>query len=129
MTIKVPTAVEPVQARATMTTEERAAHLSLFEDRVLVQRDVAVNRVGKIDLPDQAQIRPHIGTVLRTGPGRTLQDGSRAEMPLKVGDRVAFPSYAGIIITKEELGTTDDLLTLRVEEILWLDSLPPPSAK
>ncbi len=50
---------------------------------------------GGIFLPDTAKKKPQEGRVVAVGPGRVLQDGSRAPMSVKVGDRVIFSKYGG----------------------------------
>ena len=65
-------------------------------DRVVVEReDSAEMTAGGIVLPDSAKEKPARGTVVAIGPGRLLDDGSRGEFQIKVGDRVIFSSYAG----------------------------------
>ncbi|MCS6830460.1 MAG: co-chaperone GroES [bacterium] len=50
---------------------------------------------GGIFLPDTAKKKPQEGRVVAVGPGRVLQDGARAPMSVKVGDRVIFSKYGG----------------------------------
>ncbi len=50
---------------------------------------------GGIYLPDTAKKKPQEGRVVAVGPGRVLQDGTRAPMSVKVGDRVIFSKYGG----------------------------------
>ena len=50
---------------------------------------------GGILLPDTAKKKPQEGRVVAVGPGRVLQDGTRAPMSVKVGDRVIFSKYGG----------------------------------
>jgi chaperonin GroES len=50
---------------------------------------------GGIFLPDTAKKKPQEGRVVAVGPGRVLQDGTRAPMSVKVGDRVIFSKYGG----------------------------------
>lgn len=50
---------------------------------------------GGIYLPDTAKKKPQEGRVVAVGPGRVLQDGTRAPMAVKVGDRVIFSKYGG----------------------------------
>jgi chaperonin GroES len=38
--------------------------------------------------------RPEQGEVIAVGPGRLLDNGSRAAMSLKVGDKVVFKKYS-----------------------------------
>jgi chaperonin GroES len=50
---------------------------------------------GGIFLPDTAKKKPQEGRVVAVGPGRVLQDGTRAPISVKVGDRVIFSKYGG----------------------------------
>ena len=56
-------------------------------------------RSGGIILPDTAKQKPQRGTVVAVGTGRLLDDGSRAAMTLKVGDRVFYSKYGGNEVT------------------------------
>jgi chaperonin GroES len=64
-------------------------------DRVLIRpkEQDAVTR-GGIMLPDMARKRPFEGEVIAVGSGRTMKDGTRASLSLKVGDVVGM-RYAG----------------------------------
>ena len=65
-------------------------------DRIVVRREAAEEKTaGGILLPDTAKNKPQRGTILAVGPGKMKPDGSRAEMQLKVGDKVLFTSWAG----------------------------------
>ncbi|MFN5919152.1 MAG: co-chaperone GroES, partial [Planctomycetota bacterium] len=48
-----------------------------------------------IYLPDSAKDRPTRGKVISVGDGRVLENGSRSQLQVKVGDHVLFTSYAG----------------------------------
>lgn len=50
---------------------------------------------GGIFLPDTAKKKPQEGRVVAVGPGRVLQDGTRAPISVKVGDHVIFSKYGG----------------------------------
>lgn len=54
---------------------------------------------GGIILPDTAKQKPQEGKVIAVGPGRILDDGKRAEMAVKVGDKVIFAKYGGTEVT------------------------------
>lgn len=54
---------------------------------------------GGIILPDTAKQKPQEGKVIAVGPGRVLDDGKRAEMAVKVGDKVIFAKYGGTEVT------------------------------
>ena len=47
-----------------------------------------------IVLPEEAQEKDR-GEVIAIGPGRILDNGSRLEMSIKVGDKVLYRKYAG----------------------------------
>ncbi len=54
---------------------------------------------GGIILPDTAKQKPQEGTVIAVGPGRVLDDGKRAEMAVKNGDKVIYAKYGGTEVT------------------------------
>jgi chaperonin GroES len=69
---------------------------------------------GGIVLPDTAGEKPQQGEVLSIGPGRQLDNGTRVELDLKVGDTVLFAKYSGTEFKLED----DDLLILSERDIL-----------
>ena len=50
---------------------------------------------GGIFIPDSAKEKPQKGEVVAVGPGKTLEDGKKDEMGVKVGEIVLFAKYAG----------------------------------
>jgi chaperonin GroES len=68
-----------------------------------------------IVLPDTAKERPQEGTILAVGSGRTLDNGSREEIEVAVGQKVLFQKYAG---TEFKLDDDDELLILKHADIL-----------
>jgi chaperonin GroES len=54
---------------------------------------------GGIYLPDAAQKKPQEGKVIAVGDGRTLDNGERNKLTVKVGDRVLFSKYGGNEVT------------------------------
>ena len=102
---------------ATETKSKNKSKLKLqpLGDRVVVERDDAeTTTAGGIVLPDSAQDRPARGKIVSVGDGRLLDDGSRSDFQVKVGDRIIFNSYAGEIF---KIGD-DELLLMREDEIL-----------
>lgn len=92
-----------------------ATKLQPLGDRVVVEREVAEERTaGGIVLPDSAKDKPSRGTVLAVGDGRLLDDGTRAPLQVKVGDKVLFTSYAPETVKISE----EELLLMREEDIL-----------
>ncbi len=64
-----------------------------------------------IVLPETAEKeKPEKGEVIAVGPGKLLENGSRAPMSIKVGDKVIFKKYSPdeIKIGKEEYLVIDE---------------------
>lgn len=86
-----------------------------LHDRVLVKRlDESGTTASGIIIPDSAKEKPQQGTVVSAGDGRVLDNGQRASLDVKAGDRVLFGKYSGSEVTIEG----DKLLILREDEIL-----------
>ncbi len=80
---------------ATATKKKGKCKLQPLGDKVVVSRDESEDiTAGGIVLPDSAKDKPSRGTIIAVGTGKTLDDGTRGEMQVKVGDRVLFTSYA-----------------------------------
>jgi len=74
--------------------------LAPLDDRVVVERLEAEETTrGGIVLPDAAKEKPQKGKVIAAGPGRVLDDGSRAGLEVKKGDTVLFGKYTGSEVT------------------------------
>jgi chaperonin GroES len=85
------------------------------EDRVLIQPIEATERTaGGIILPDTAKEKPQRGKVLAVGPGKTLKNGKRAALNLRVGDEVVYGKYSG---TEVDLGS-DTFVVVRESDVL-----------
>lgn len=91
-----------------------ASKVRPLDDRVVVSVSKKKETAGGILLPDVAQDRPQKGEVLAVGPGRMLDDGTRAAMSVRVGDVVLFAAWAGNEI--KDLG--DDVLIMREADCL-----------
>ena len=67
-----------------------------LDDRVVVEPIEAEETTsGGIVLPDTAKEKPQRGTVIAVGPGRLLDNGSRGELSVAVGDQVIYGKYGG----------------------------------
>jgi chaperonin GroES len=65
-------------------------------DRVIIKTapKEEMTKTG-ILLPDTVDAeRPEQGEVVAIGPGRLLENGTRAAMSLKVGDKIVFKKYS-----------------------------------
>lgn len=67
-----------------------------LHDRVIVKRiEEEETTKGGIIIPDTAKEKPVEGEILAVGDGKIMEDGKRAPMEVKKGDRVLFGKYAG----------------------------------
>ncbi len=65
-------------------------------DRLVVEHvEQADKSAGGVFLPDTAKEKPQEGKVLAVGSGRTLDNGTKLPMDVKVGDRIVFARYSG----------------------------------
>ncbi len=85
-------------------------------DRVLVKLSEKQEEKTKsgIVLPEQAKEQPQEGEVIAVGSGRVLEDGSRLEPEVKVGDKIIYSKFAGNEIERDE----EKYLILRQDDIL-----------
>lgn len=77
-----------------------------LDDRVVIEPLEAEEKTaGGIVLPDTAKEKPQRGKVIAAGPGRLLDDGTRARMTVGKGDKVLYGKYSGteVTIDKKEL--------------------------
>jgi len=105
---------------ATATKKKGKVKLQPLGDRVVVEREQSeATTAGGIVLPDSAQDKPARGVIVSVGDGRLLEDGSRSEMQVKVGDRVLFGAYGPETLTVDDqeylLMSEHDILAI-VEE-------------
>ena len=67
-----------------------------LSDRLVIKViDDTEQTSGGIFIPDSAKEKPQKGEVIAVGPGKTLEDGKKEEMEVKVGDIVLYAKYAG----------------------------------
>ena len=52
-------------------------------------------------MPDTAKEKPQEGSVLAVGSGRTLDNGTKLAMDVKVGDKIMYSKYSGSEIKLE----------------------------
>ena len=92
-----------------------ASKIRPVADRVVV-KPASKEEVSKggIIIPDTAKEKPQEGTVIAVGAGKLQDNGDRAKMELKVGDKVLFAKYGGT----EFKFDGDDLLVLRESDVL-----------
>mgnify|MGYP003468518666 CR=1 FL=1 len=65
-------------------------------DRIIIELQEAEQTTSfGIIVPDSAKEKPQEGVVVAVGAGRVLDNGTRAELDVKVNDRIIFSQYAG----------------------------------
>ncbi|RYG88146.1 co-chaperone GroES [bacterium] len=90
------------------------ANLKPLGDKVVIKVTEAEEKTASgIFLPDSAKKKPQEGEVVAIGTGRTLDNGQRNELSVKVGDKVLFSKYGGNEVTVEG----EDLMILDEDQI------------
>mgnify|MGYP002725603898 CR=1 FL=1 len=100
-----------------------AVQIQPLGDRVIVKplEREQVTASG-IVIPDTAsEEKPHEGVVVAAGPGAIKEDGTRAPMDVKVGDKVLYGRYAGDDIKlKDTDGKDVEVKILHVDSVLGI---------
>ena len=73
-------------------------------------------KVGSIIIPDTAKEKPMTAEVIAIGSGRTLKDGKKVALEVKVGDRVLIGKYSG---SEVKLDGTEYLI-LKEDDVLGI---------
>lgn len=95
--------------------KKTSVNLQPLGERIVVHRDSSEeSTAGGILLPESAKDKPVRGTVIAVGNGRLLQDGTRSELQVKVGDHVLFTSYGPDEIKLGE----EEYLLMREDDVL-----------
>ncbi len=86
-----------------------------LDDRIVVTRtEPETKTAGGILLPENAKEKPQQGKILAVGPGKLLDDGTRAKPDVAVGDIILFGKYSGTEITVDGV----EVIILRESDIL-----------
>src|SRR6185312_1653997 len=86
-----------------------------LHDRVLVRRlEEGEQKRGGIIIPDTAKEKPQQAEVAAVGNGKLMENGKRAPVEVKPGDRILFGKYSGSDIKVDG----QEYLVLREDEIL-----------
>lgn len=80
-----------------------ASKLKPLADRVIVEPVEQEDMTSSgIYVPETAKEKPQEALVVAVGPGQMLDNGERAPMEVKEGDRVIFAKYAGSEIKMDD---------------------------
>ncbi|MEL7115713.1 MAG: co-chaperone GroES [Pseudomonadota bacterium] len=86
-----------------------------LHDRVLVRRVESDEKTaGGLIIPDSAKEKPAEGEVVSVGAGAVKDDGSRASMDVKAGDKILFGKWSGTEISIDG----EELLIMKESDIL-----------
>jgi chaperonin GroES len=86
-----------------------------LHDRLIVRRvEEKETARGGIVVPDTAREKPMEGEVLAVGNGKLLDNGTKLDLDVKVGEKILFGKYSGTEITVDG----EDVLILREDEVL-----------
>ena len=67
-----------------------------LSDRIVIKViDDTEQTSGGIFIPDSAKEKPQKGEVVAVGPGKTMDNGEREPLDVKVGDKVLYAKYSG----------------------------------
>ena len=85
-------------------------------DHLIVKALAAEEKsVSGIIIPDTVdKERPERGEVIAVGPGKILENGSRAAMDMKPGDKVVFKKYAPDEVKIDK----DEYLVIKADDVM-----------
>ena len=88
-----------------------------LQDRILVKRIEEEEKTkGGIIIPDAAKEKPQEGKVVAVGDGKVLENGKKAPLTVKPGDKILFGKYAG---TEVKIDGEEHLI-LREDDVLGI---------
>ncbi len=88
-----------------------------LQDRILVKRlEEEEKTKGGIIIPDAAKEKPQEGKVIAVGDGKTLENGTKIKLSVKVGDKILFGKYSGTEIKIDG----DEHLILREDDVFGI---------
>jgi len=87
-----------------------------IKDNIVVKRleEDSQKKVGSIIIPDSAKEKPLTAEVIAVGSGRTLKDGKKVPLEVKVGDKVLVGKYSGSEVKLDG----KEYLILKEDEVL-----------
>ena len=90
-----------------------------LQDRILVRRLEGEEKTkGGIIIPDSAKEKPQEGEIVAVGNGKVLENGTKQQLDVTVGDKVLFSKYAGTEVKLDG----DEYTIMREDDILGIVS-------
>lgn len=74
--------------------KEQPKELCPIEDKLILRSATETVSTGGVIIPDLAQENTMVADVIKVGPGRMKDDGTRVPMSCQVGDSVVFPKFS-----------------------------------
>jgi chaperonin GroES len=94
-----------------------ASKIRPLHDRIIVRRIEENEQMrGGLYIPDTAKEKPQEGEVIAVGNGKLLENGTRAAMEVREGDKVLFGKYAGSEVKLDN----EEYLILREDDVLGI---------
>lgn len=94
-----------------------ASKIRPLHDRIIVRRIEENEQMrGGLYIPETAKEKPQEGEVIAVGNGKLLENGTRAAMEVKEGDKVLFGKYAGSEVKLDG----EEYLILREDDVLGI---------
>ena len=88
-----------------------------LHDRVIVKRLEEERKTASgIVIPDAATEKPDQGEIVAVGKGKMTDDGKLCPMNVKVGDKVLFGKYAGLVFKMDG----QEYMTMREDDIIGI---------
>jgi len=88
-----------------------------LQDRLVIKRIEEEEKTkGGIIIPDSAKEKPQEGRVVAVGDGKTLENGQKAPLTVKPGDKILFGKYSGTEIKIDG----EEHLIMREDDVLGI---------
>ena len=97
-------------------------NLKPLHDNVVIEHVEQEDKTsGGVFLPDTAKEKPQEGVIRAIGGGRTLDNGTKLAMGVKVGDRVLYRKYSG---SEVKIDGTEYLIIPEKDILAIVDKVP-----
>ena len=94
--------------------------LTPLEDKIIVkQAEAETQTASGLFIPDNAKEKPQQGEVLAVGPGRRNDAGERIPVDVKVGDKVLYSKYGGVLLISSTWGSCNRPCAADVCRVHW----------
>jgi chaperonin GroES len=93
------------------------ANIKPLSDRILIKRlESEQTTAAGLIIPDTAQEKTQLGSVIAVGEGRVAHDGTKKPLTVKEGDTVLFGKFSGTEVKYDG----HEYLILKEDEVLGI---------